>query len=100
MLSKETRLALIRARAKTICGSGPIGFLIVSKGEIEETINEVVNPLVRRENDDAIQEEEETGFVPTFSFDNVKEEKSEEDLLTPKEREILRADLARLAIAS
>jgi hypothetical protein len=97
MLTKETRLALIKARAKIICGSGPIGFLSVSKEEIQETICEVVNPLVRLENDDAIQDEEETGFVPTFSFDSIREEKNEEELLTPKEREILRADLARLA---
>lgn len=95
-MTKQNRLALIRARFAVTCGAALPGILSVSAQEICDTVAEETAPVLRETND-STQDAEEVGFKPELetSFDRVREiqEKESETLLSQSERNQLARDL-------
>ena len=95
-MTKQDRLALIRARFAATCRTALPGILSVSTQEIRDTVAEETAPVLRESND-LTQDPEETGFMPELAaaFDRVREAVGREDeaLLSRNERDQLARDM-------
>ena len=96
MISKQDRLALIRARFAATCRTALPGILSLSDREICDAVAEETAPTLR-ESDDETREEAEIGFRAKLeeAFDRVREvvEREDETLLSCAERDQLARDL-------
>ena len=95
-MTKQDRLALIRARFAATCRTALPGILSVSTQEIRDTVAEETAPVLRESND-CTQDVDEMGLKPELeaSFDRVREvvEREDETLLSCAERDQLARDL-------
>lgn len=95
-MTKQDRIALIRARAAVICRTALPGLIPVSAQEICDTVAEETAPVLR-ETDDCTLDPEETGFMPELAtaFDRVREivDRESETLLSRTERDQLARDM-------
>ena len=95
-MTKQDRLALIRARFAATCKTALPGILSVSAQEIRDTVAEETAPVLR-ENNDCTQDVDEMGFKPELEapFDRVREaqEREEETFLSRSERDQLTRDM-------
>ena len=109
MISKESRLALIKSRFAVLCSVAIPGLLPVSRSEIRETAQETVC-AISAQNNDNILDDELNGVKSSLPFETVKisslrGESESGILLSREEKQSLASDLQfyrfrRIAIPS